>query len=149
MENKFGFNLRFLRKKQKLTLISLAEVLAISKSAVADYEVGKTMPPLDVCQKIAQTLGVSIKDLQERDFAALTEVQLSELLENRKDDNSEADFSNTNKQLAFQNRLLLQQIDGLKIQLQLVRQIVGSKESEIRSLKTQVVLLEEKLKDWF
>ena len=147
MENKFGFNLRFLRKRQKLTLISLAEVLAISKSAVADYEVGKTMPPLDVCQKIAQTLGVSIKDLQERDFAALTEVQLSELLENRKDDNSEADFSNTNKQLAFQNRLLLQQIDGLKIQLQLVRQIVGSKESEIRSLKTQVVLLEEKLKD--
>lgn len=149
MENKFGFNLRFLRKKQRLTLISLAEVLAISKSAVADYEVGKTIPPLDVCQKIAQTLGVSIKDLQEGDFAALTEVQLSELLESRKDDNSEADFSNTNKQLAFQNRLLLQQIDGLKIQLQLVRQIVGSKESEIRSLKTQVVLLEEKLKDWF
>lgn len=147
MENKFGFNLRFLRKKQRLTLISLAEVLAISKSAVADYEVGKTIPPLDVCQKIAQTLGVSIKDLQEGDFAALTEVQLSELLESRKDDNSEADFSNTNKQLAFQNRLLLQQIDGLKIQLQLVRQIVGSKESEIRSLKTQVVLLEEKLKD--
>ena len=147
MENKFGFNLRFLRKKQKLTLVSLAEVLAISKSAVADYEVGKTIPPLDVCQKIAQTLGVSIKDLQEGDFAALTEVQLNELLESRKDDNSEADFSNTNKQLAFQNRLLLQQIDGLKIQLQLVRQIVGSKESEIRSLKTQVVLLEEKLKD--
>ncbi len=149
MENKFGFNLRFLRKKQKLTLVSLAEVLAISKSAVADYEVGKTIPPLDVCQKIAQTLGVSIKDLQEGNFAALTEVQLSELLESRKEDNSEADFSNTNKQLAFQNRLLLQQIDGLKIQLQLVRQIVGSKESEIRSLKTQVVLLEEKLKDWF
>ena len=147
MENKFGFNLRFLRKKQKLTLVSLAEVLAISKSAVADYEVGKTIPPLDVCQKIAQTLGVSIKDLQEGNFAALTEVQLSELLESRKEDNSEADFSNTNKQLAFQNRLLLQQIDGLKIQLQLVRQIVGSKESEIRSLKTQVVLLEEKLKD--
>ena len=147
MENKFGFNLRFLRKKQKLTLVSLAEVLAISKSAVADYEVGKTIPPLDVCQKIAQTLGVSIKDLQEGDFAALTEVQLNELLESRKEDNSEADFSNTNKQLAFQNRLLLQQIDGLKIQLQLVRQIVGSKESEIRSLKTQVVLLEEKLKD--
>ena len=147
MENKFGFNLRFLRKKQRLTLVSLAEVLAISKSAVADYEVGKTIPPLDVCQKIAQTLGVSIKDLQEGNFAALTEVQLSELLESRKEDNSEADFSNTNKQLAFQNRLLLQQIDGLKIQLQLVRQIVGSKESEIRSLKTQVVLLEEKLKD--
>lgn len=42
MENRFGKNLRILRKQQKITLEKLGESLKISKSAISDYEIGKT-----------------------------------------------------------------------------------------------------------
>ena len=40
----FGNNLRFLRKSKKMTLLGLSETLKISKSAISDYEIGKTLP---------------------------------------------------------------------------------------------------------
>ena len=44
-----------------------------------------------------------------------------------------------------QNKLLHQQVQGLEIQLQLVKQLTESKISEIKSLQIQIRLLEEKL----
>lgn len=149
MENRFGSNLRLLRKKQKLTLETLGDALKISKSAISDYEIGKTFPPLDVCETISNFFGINIDDLKNSAFSELTDNQIEELIAskgfNKHQNENSIDFSNTIKQLEFHNKLLGQQIEGLQIQLQLVKQIVESKDSEIKSLQIQVRLLEEKL----
>ena len=150
MENRFGQNLRLLRKKKKETLESLAEILKISKSAISDYETGKTYPTLIVSELIANYLGVNIDILQNSNISELTDLQIDELIKNKKPNfstNQQNSFQeNTIKQLEFHNKLLGQQIEGLSIQLQLVKQIVESKEAEIRSLLIQVRLLDEKFK---
>jgi transcriptional regulator with XRE-family HTH domain len=150
MENRFGQNLRLLRKKKKETLESLAEILKISKSAISDYETGKTFPTLIVSEMIANYLGVNIDDLQNSNISELSDLQIEELT-NRKKSNYKRNQPNneqetTIKQLEFHNKLLGQQVDGLNIQLQLVKQIVESKEAEIRSLLIQVRLLDEKFR---
>ncbi len=149
MENKFGSNLRILRKKQKLTLESLGEKLKISKSAISDYEIGKTFPPLDICELISNFFGINIDDLKNSDFTELTAEQIEQLyganakIKVSKDTTD--DFSNEKRQLEFHNKLLSQQIEGLQIQLKLIKQIVESKDSEIKSLQIQVRLLDEKI----
>lgn len=149
MEKRFGSNLRTLRKKNKLTLESLGEKLKISKSAISDYEIGKTFPPLDVCELISNFFGINIDDLRNSDFTELSLEQIEELYgakaKNKSVKESSEDFSNEKRQLEFHNKLLSQQIEGLQIQLKLTKQIVESKDSEIKSLQIQVRLLEEKM----
>lgn len=149
MEKRFGSNLRTLRKKNKLTLESLGEKLKISKSAISDYEIGKTFPPLDVCELISDFFGINIDDLRNSDFTELSLEQIEELhgskTKNKPAKETSTDFSNEKRQLEFHNKLLSQQIEGLQIQLKLTKQIVESKDSEIKSLQIQVRLLEEKL----
>ena len=149
MENRFGKNLRILRKQQKITLEKLGKSLKISKSAISDYEIGKTFPPLDVCELISIFFGINIDDLKNSNFAELSEKEIEELI-NSKDKikltkQISTDFSTEKRQVEFHNKLLSQQVEGLHIQLQLVKQIVESKNSEIKSLQIQVRLLEEKL----
>lgn len=149
MENKFSANLRLLRKKNKLTLAILGKNLGISKSALSDYENGNTFPSLDVCEAICQYFGTNLDDLQNSDFSEMT---LEEIQENSLNRNSgkkiydKSDFNNPYNQLVFQNKLLNQQVEGLQIQLQLVKQLTESKISEIKSLQIQIRLLEEKFK---
>jgi transcriptional regulator with XRE-family HTH domain len=148
MENNFGKNLRLLRKQKKLTLENLGEILKISKSAISDYEVGKTFPPLDVCETISNFFGINIDDLKNSSFAEFSEKQMEDILssksKNKSSKENTSDFSTERKQLEFHNKLLGQQVEGLQIQLQLVKQIVESKDSEIKSLQIQVRLLDEK-----
>jgi len=148
MENKFSANLRILRKINKLTLEILGKTLGVSKSALSDYENNHTFPSLDVCEAICQYFGINLDDLQNFDFSemSLEEIKASALNRNsdrRNDDKN--DFSDPTKQLEFQNKLLHQQVQGLEIQLQLVKQLTESKISEIKSLQIQIRLLEEKL----
>lgn len=150
MENKFGSNLRLIRKKKKITLEGLGEKLKISKSAISDYEIGKTFPPLDICELISNFFGINIDDLKNSNFAELSEGEMESLIDSKDKikvtKQISDDFSTEKRQLEFHNKLLSQQVEGLQIQLQLVKQIVESKDSEIKSLQIQVRLLEEKLK---
>jgi transcriptional regulator with XRE-family HTH domain len=150
MENNFGRNLRILRKKKKETLESLAEILNISKSAISDYETGKTFPSLLVSESIATFLGINTDILQNSNFLEFTDEQIEELIASKKL-NFKPNLANNEqdtiiKQLEFHNKLLGQQVEGLNIQLQLTKQIVESKEAEIRSLLIQVKLLDEKFR---
>ena len=52
MEIFFKNNLKFLRKSKKLTLLDLGSALNISKSALSDYENGKSAPSLAVLEAI-------------------------------------------------------------------------------------------------
>lgn len=148
MENKFSANLRILRKKNQLTLEILGKMLGVSKSALSDYENGHTMPSLDVCETIGNYFGVTLDDLQSFDFSeiSLAEIQQNSFSRNStKKEDDKNDLSSPIKQLEFQNKLLNQQVEGLQIQLQLVKQLTESKISEIKSLQIQIRLLEEKL----
>jgi transcriptional regulator with XRE-family HTH domain len=148
MENKFSANLRILRKKNKLTLETLGKQLGVSKSALSDYENGHTFPPLDVCEAICQFFGVNLDDLQNSDFSEMSLEEIKEIAQNRdftKNEVDKNDLSDPYNQLEFRNKLLSQQVDGLQIQLQLVKQLTESKISEIKSLQIQIRLLEEKL----
>ncbi len=148
MENKFGANLRILRKKNKITLEVLGKTIGVSKSALSDYENGHTLPSLDVCESICQHFGTNLDDLKNFDFSEMSieEIQESAISRNSDRRNEDKnDFSDPTKQLEFQNKLLHQQVQGLEIQLQLVKQLTESKISEIKSLKIQIRLLEEKL----
>jgi transcriptional regulator with XRE-family HTH domain len=150
MENNFGKNLRILRKKRKETLESLADILKISKSAISDYETGKTFPSLLISESLANFFGVNTDLLQNSNIAEYSDEQIEELIASKKiktgNIRATADTQTAIKQLEFQNKLLGQQVDGLNIQLQLTKQIVESKEAEIRSLLIQVKLLDEKFR---
>ena len=150
MENKFSANLRLLRKKNKLTLEVLGKTLGVSKSALSDYENGHTFPSLDVCESIGQYFGTNLDDLQNSDFSEMTIAEIQYNSQNRNFDrkaNDKNDLTDPYKQLEFQNKLLYQQVQGLQIQLQLVKQLTESKISEIKSLQIQIRLLEEKFKE--
>ncbi len=149
MENKFSANLRILRKKNKLTLEILGKTLGISKSAISDYENGHTFPSLDVCENICQYFGISLDDLQNIDFSEMSLEEIQNLPQNRNTEQNEKDKNDLSvpyNQLVFQNKLLHQQVEGLQIQLQLVKQLTESKKSEITSLQIQIRLLGERFK---
>ena len=148
MENKFGINLRILRKKNKITLEALGKIIGVSKSALSDYENGHTLPSLDVCEAICQYFGTNLADMQNSDFLEMSIEEIKEISINRnyeRKSEDKNDFSDPTKQLEFQNKLLHQQVQGLEIQLQLMKQLTESKISEIKSLQIQIRLLEEKL----
>jgi transcriptional regulator with XRE-family HTH domain len=147
MENKFSSNLRVIRKKNKLTLEELGKELGISKSAISDYENGHTFPSLDVTKNICNFFGINIDDMQNSDFSELTLEEIQKSRNSQIPDVVNFDVSTVQKQLEFQNKLLSQQVEGLQIQLQLVKQLTESKSSEIKSLQIQIRLLEEKLKE--
>lgn len=147
MNKYFGKNLKVLRKRKRETLESLAKLLNISKSAISDYETGKSHPSLTVTESIAHFFGVNIDILQNSNLSEISDEEIQAISENKAQSFiNKSDFENKISQLEFHNKLLGQQVDGLNIQLQLVKQIVDSKDAEIKSLLIQVRLLEEKFK---
>lgn len=149
----FAENLYNLRKYKKISLEELAKEINVSKSAISDYENNKFSPALSVCRKIADFFNVTIDDLEYSEILEkkdnnswiLKQKQGSakelfeateriEALEKRKDD------------LALELKLTKQKVESLQIQLRLHDQLKESKLSEIELLKTQIQLLEEKIK---
>lgn len=63
-----GKNIKYLRKTKKLTQKDIADVLEVSHQMVSHYESGSTSPQIDVVQKIADFLGVELKDLMFTDL---------------------------------------------------------------------------------
>jgi transcriptional regulator with XRE-family HTH domain len=151
MENNFSANLRNLRKKNKFTLESLGKVLNISKSTLSDYETGKSSPPFDVCERIADVFGINIDELRNSDISEKTRLHTTftptRLTGAFSDENEKSVLTAQKNQLEFQNKMLHQQVEGLQIQLKLVNQILESKSNEIRSLQMQIKLLDAYLEE--
>lgn len=59
----FGFRLRDLRKRRKLTQKDLAIRISKSKAAISSYENDAQIPPLDVLVSIADVLHTSLDSL--------------------------------------------------------------------------------------
>lgn len=83
----FGYRLRFLRKKKKLSQKQVAERIRVSKASISGYENNLTMPSVDVLVKLALLYGVTtdyLTGLDNRKIISLdgfTENQQKQVME--------------------------------------------------------------------
>jgi transcriptional regulator with XRE-family HTH domain len=147
-ESYFGSNLRYLRKRDKITLEELSRRLNVSKSSLSDYETRKTYPPLDVCGRLAAHFGVSLDAFDKADL-----MQASPPVPGPRGDEAGAtgalpvpDCRERLDDLGREVKLRSQQVEGLRTQLKLQEQLIDSKNGEIQSLRIQIQLLEEQIK---
>lgn len=145
----FGKNLRFLRKSKNMTLLLLSEKLKISKSAISDYEIGKTLPGLDVVQKFSSYFEVPIDNLYNSDIAELYhkgggKIKKRDAL--NVNDLHQVEFEN--EKYLFNVKLLTQKLESTQLQIQMLNQLLESREAENKTLKINVKLLEEQLKNF-
>ncbi|MFA0961489.1 helix-turn-helix domain-containing protein [Roseivirga sp. BDSF3-8] len=89
MQKYFSKNLRFLRKKQNLTQLDLAEFLGKTKGLISCYEKGTAEPGMDVLLRISHKLGVNLHDLCTKDLSTdekfLTQGELTPNLDDFKE----------------------------------------------------------------
>jgi transcriptional regulator with XRE-family HTH domain len=146
MESNFGNNLRFFRKREKITLEELSSLLGISKSSLSDYETRKTFPPLDVCRRLVGKFGYSIDQF---DLTDLTQTATLPDIRGGNPEDGLAELTECRETLADarrESKLRGQQVEGLRIQLKLQEQLIESKNAEIQALRIQIYLLEEKIR---
>ena len=58
-----GQRIKFFREDVGLTQHQLAELAGISREAIGNYENGRRVPPVDIAQRIATALKMSVDDL--------------------------------------------------------------------------------------
>jgi len=148
----FAENIRNLRKYKKITLEELSEAINISKSALSDYENEKFSPSLIICRKIADYFKTSVDNL---DFSEILErnekneliLNINESLPKQILEAKEfAEVLEKQKnELMLELRLQKQKVESLTLQMRLQEQLKASKLSEIELLKSQIILLQEKI----
>lgn len=148
MENIFGNNIRKLRKKKKLTLVEVGKALKISKSALSDYESGKSKPGLDVVVKLSEYFYIPVDDLNNSDIPEFenVEFEFKRTIKPQVSLESLDEITQWKQRNDFNVNLLRQKNESLEMQLELVKELIQSKEAENKSLQIQVKLLQEKLK---
>lgn len=70
--NYFGKNLRFLRKKFKLSQPQLGDKIGKSESTIQMYEQGKRMPVMGTVTTLSRIFGIPINDIINTDLTTLT-----------------------------------------------------------------------------
>ena len=73
-------NIKFLRKRKRVTQAIMAEAVRITRSKLAGYELNVN-PPLDVVVSLSEYLEVSVDVLLKEDLCAYSEHRLMEVLE--------------------------------------------------------------------
>jgi transcriptional regulator with XRE-family HTH domain len=148
----FSKNLRNLRKFNKITLEALSNELNLSKSAISDYENDKFSPSLIICRKIADYFNTSIENLEYSeilDFSNKDEVKLNETASLSKRIYVANEYievlEKQKNELMLELRLSKQKVESLQLQLKLQDQLKESKLSEIELLRSQIMLLEDKI----
>lgn len=135
MEKRLARNLKFLRKCHGYTLIDLAKLIEVSKSALSDYENAKSPPTFEMVYQYSIRFNVDLdamaSELMEKEAYLAGKYQRSLVSPIEM-------FSLKQKQL-----LLQQKNEGLEIQINLLRQLLESKESENKTLKLQLALLNQ------
>ena len=138
LEYKFSNNLKILRKSQNLTLIDLAKALSISKSALSDYENAKSIPSLDVIMNICSYFNVQFEELCNSEYSELHKQVNKEV--------SEYEKLFENEKYKLHLNLLNQKVQATQLQVQLLEQLIKSREAENKTLKMNINLLEQKLR---
>ena len=139
MEYYFGKNLKKLRKAKKLTLLQLAKILNISKSSISDYENGKSIPSIDVIIDICAFFEVKFENLINSENTELSTRKPKQV--------SPYDAIFENEKYNLHLKLLQQKVEGITLQMQLLRQIIKSKDAENNTLRINILLLEQRIKE--
>ena len=137
MEKIIGKKIRDLRKGQKMTLIQMSKLVNISKSSISDYENGKSVPSLEVLLTLSKFFNVNL------DFFINSEKMEFNILEIKKSNPIEEAFENEKYQLHL--KLMNQKVESIHLQLQLLKQVLASKEAENKTLQINIQLLEQRL----
>lgn len=148
----FSKNLRNLRKYNKITLEELSNLLNVSKSAISDYENDKFSPTLNFCRKASAYFKISIdlmefSDIMEKyENGEITILQEESIPKKLLALNELVEVLEKQKNvLTMELKLQKQKEESLTLQLRLQEQLKASKLSEIELLKSQIILLEEKI----
>lgn len=149
----FAQNIKNLRKYKKITLEELSDAINISKSALSDYENDKFSPTLIICRKIADYFNTSVDNLEFSEIMEKNEknelfINITESLPKQISEAKEyAEVLEKQKnELLLELRLQKQKVESLTLQMRLQEQLKASKLSEIELLKSQIILLQEKIK---
>lgn len=78
-----GIKLRTIRKNNKLTLKQLGELVGLSEQAIGQYERGDRNPSIDILNKIATAIGVTVNDLIKDDTIDITNMNDDEKLSSK------------------------------------------------------------------
>ncbi|MBP6695832.1 MAG: helix-turn-helix transcriptional regulator, partial [Saprospiraceae bacterium] len=107
----FGHNIKFLRKRQKLTLVEMAKQTGISKSALSDYENNKSTPGLEILRIFSSFFSVSIDDILKTDITGLITKNGGKAEKNMHEE-SESSFENLDQEkYQFHLKLLHQRLE--------------------------------------
>jgi len=128
----FSANLKRLRKLEQLTQKGISEILKTDRSAIANYERGARIPPLDILITIAEHFNISLDYL---------------ILGKKSTENSQGTKQEFTNELMAENMALMdnhmcitRDNDNLKKEVEILSNVISS-------LKTYNQLLEKKLKD--
>ena len=144
-EKYFKNNLKYLRKSKKLTLFELGDSVNISKSAISDYETGKSSPGFEVVKKLSIFFDISIDDLYNSDIPEIYDKGI--LKKSKKYNRNDPVFYEIeNDKYVFNLNLLNQKLESTKLQLQLIKQLLERREAENKTLRINIKLLEEQNK---
>lgn len=148
----FAENLKNLRKFHKITLEELADAINVSKSAISDYENEKFSPSLTICRKISDYFNTSIDILE---FSEILEKNEKNELILKNNESLPKEILETKEyaevlekqknELLLELRLQKQKVESLTLQMRLQEQLKASKLSEIELLRSQIILLQEKI----
>lgn len=145
----FGKNLRFLRKLKKMTLLDLSETLKISKSAISDYEIGKSLPGLEVVRKLSQFFESPIDILYNSDIPELYKKNGPNFTKGKPMVLAdEKDLAFENEKYLFNIKLITQKLESTQLQIQMLKQLLESREAENKTLNINIKLLEGQLRNF-
>jgi transcriptional regulator with XRE-family HTH domain len=141
----FNQNLRFLRKERGLTLVSLSEKTGISKSSISEYEKGTSYPGLQVLEIFSSFFSKSIDDLLNKQLV-LTGADDEDQHKNQAvPEKSATGEILQHEKYQFHLQLLQQRLEASAQRCQMFEQLLKSRESENKTLRIQIRLLEERL----
>ena len=128
----FSDNLKRLRKLERLTQKGISEILKTDRSAIANYERGARIPPLDILISIAEHFNISLDYL---------------ILGKRSTESNQTTKQEFTNELMAENMALMENHmnitrdnDNLKKEVEILSNVIAS-------MKTYNQLLEKKLKD--
>lgn len=83
MQN-IGEQIRNARKAKNMTQDTLAEILNVTRSSVANWELGRRQPDIDMMRRISEVLGVHFEDDSSAETAAAEEGQTTPAVKREK-----------------------------------------------------------------
>ena len=144
-KSNFSQNLRFLRKEKGLTLVALSEETGISKSSISEYEKGSSSPGLQVLEIFSAFFKKSMDELLNKQLVLTGSDQTGKDYNPGPAAGKDKNETLQSDKYLFHLQLLQQRLDASTLRCQMLEQLLKSKESENKTLRIQIRLLEERM----